>query len=214
DLRKMIVYAKGIGVGLVDVSTNGMYNMSDVVLGTSLSEIIVSLEADKKTHEMLRPGASWEKIVMNLENLYYQRKRGNYQWPIIRLQIIDLPENHDKIPQFIDWGLNYADTVYVKKLETMRASLGNRLISDDKATSILENRRPCKLLWFSLTVTSSGEISACCHDPHNKSVLGNINEMTIKEAWLKLAEIRQRHRRGDYSDFNGLCRQCLDFKNW
>ena len=213
DLRKMITYAKGIGIPYCDVSSNGMLPMAEVVLGTSLNEIIVSLDGFKETHEKLRPGSSWEKIRDNIGNLWWQRKRGNHQWPIIRLQIIDLPENHDKIPQFIDWGLTFADVVYVKRVESMRQSLGNRLIADDKANDLMLNRTACKQLYFCLTVTSSGDISACCHDGKNNTVLGNISEINIKDAWVKLAEIRQRHRMGDYSDFNGLCKNCTDY-NW
>jgi hypothetical protein len=114
------------------------------------------------------------------------------------MQIIDILETHYQIKDYIDkWGKR-ADVVYVKKLEAMAQSLGEKLVKFDES----KMKDKCKQLSFILTVNSNGDICRCCHDPCGKSVVGNIESMTLKEAW---------HKEIDMTDF---CKNCMDRLNW
>jgi radical SAM protein with 4Fe4S-binding SPASM domain len=209
DIGKMIIYAKSLGIPYVDLSTNGMYDMKKL-LGTGLNELIISIDGFKATHEKLREGADYDRIKENLSELTTAKWKRRDAFPYIRMQCIDLPETHDRIDDFIDYWKKKVDVVYIKTLETMAQNLGDKNAPQKVLDTLMVNRVPCKQLYFALTVTSNGDIAYCCHDPKDKSTLGHISKMTLEQAWNKLAPIRQRHNKGDYTE---LCANCTDW-NW
>ena len=77
-----------------------------------------------------------------------------------------------------------------------------------QSTDII-NRYPCYHLWFAPAVRANGDIVICCADPEGKSVVGNVNNMTIKEAWEKMEWVRQQHLSGVY---RGICTTCNVWK--
>ena len=70
-------------------------------------------------------------------------------------------------------------------------------------------RYPCYHLWLAPAVAYNGDILLCCNSPyHDKSsLLGNIKNITIAEAWQSsyLAQLRDEHKRGIYT---GICERC------
>jgi len=211
-LREMILYAKGAGIPYVDISTNGMLPMLKV-LGTGLDEIIVSLDGFEHTYHKLRRGGNWHRVVENTEKLRKERDRLNLARPLIRIQIIDLWETREDVKpdsEFIRWALGLGDVVYVKNVEAFSHTLGAKNLPQTQIVKRLSERKSCKQLYFALTVDSDGAIEACCHSPQGKATLGHVGGMTLKEAWIKLRPIRERHEKGDYSDLGGICSKCID----
>ena len=218
DLREMIVYAKGRGIPYVDVSTNGLLPMNGI-LGTELNELIISIDGFEKTYHALRGGGNWLQVVSNAERLRKERDRLRLKNPIIRVQCIDMWETREEVKpkegkestEFIDWAFSIGDVVYIKNIEAFSQNLGDRNLPQSDIVGRLATRKPCKQMYFCLTVNADGNIEACCHSPFGYSKLGNINEMTLKKAWDSIKEPRERHRQGDYSDFQGMCIQCTDY---
>jgi len=204
-IRQMVMYAKGKGIPYVDISTNGTLNMTGL-LGTSLNELIISIDGFKKEFEEMRHPAKYEKVMENIENFLICRNGHDY--PIIRAQIIEHPMTEPIMKEYIEHWVQKVDVVYVKRMEAMSQNLGDANISREEIDKRLKNRQPCKQLWFGLTVNSDGTYSYCCHDPKGKSVLGNAKDMTMEEAWHKQSEFRNGHFQGEYTE---LCRECVDF---
>ena len=192
DLREMIIYAKGMGISYVDVSTNGEFDMS-LVLGTGLNEIIVSCHKNNY---------KWVNL------LAYEK--GESPWPTTRIQVINFPENKERIKELLGrFGVGgFYDVIYVKNVEAMSQTLGDKNISQEEIDKRLKDRKPCKQLYFVLTVNSNGDIAYCCHDPKGLSVL---REKTLKEAWdsVNRTVVVQNHRKGNYTD---LCSKCCDYE--
>ena len=208
NLREMIIYAKAKGIPYVDVSTNAMLNMNSVI-GTGLDEIIVSLDGFKETHEKLRKGAKYDVVVGNLMSLINRRREVNEVRPIIRLQIIDKEETKPEIDKFIQEWKDKVDVIYLKNLETFAQNLGDRNISYGEIVKRLNNRQPCKQLWFVLTVDSNGDIEYCCHSPNGQAVIGNVHKGGLSSAWKKLKKIRKDHINGNYTQ---ICEGCVDYE--
>jgi radical SAM protein with 4Fe4S-binding SPASM domain len=209
EIGRMAGYAKSMGIPYVDISTNGMYDMRRL-LGTALNELIISVDGFKKTHEELRLGADYDRIMDNIGDFLIEKRRRKDWFPIVRMQIIDIPETHDQIEGYINKWAKRVGVVYVKTLEGMVQNLGDKMIPKEEIEKRLKNRKPCKQLNFVLTVDSNGDIEYCCHSPEGKAKLGNINDMTLQEAWAKVEPIRNAHRKGEYTD---LCLNCVDY-NW
>lgn len=211
-IREMVSYAKRRGIPYVDVSTNAMFDMRPL-LGTSLNELIVSIDGDEKTYDEVRIGGNYHKVVNNLKEFIKSKQEGNYDWPLIRLQIIDFdPPKYDIDKLIEEWlSSNQIDVVYKKKLEGMTQSIGNTAISKEEQCKRNTGRMPCKQLYYTLTVNSNGDIAYCCHDPQGQSVLGNIKDITLADAWKKEEKIREGQRNGVYGEF---CQNCCDWENW
>lgn len=212
NIREMITYAKGRGVPYVDLSTNAAIDFN-IVLGTSLNEIIISVDGFKDTFEKMRYPAKYDKVLFNISHFLKAKAMRKLDWPIIRVQMIDTDETRPYKEEFIKYWLDSgADVVYIKNLEVFSHTLGDTNLSQDKINQRLKFRQPCKQLDYTLTINADGDVCACCHDVDSKSRLGNIKKNTLKECWDKLEPIRKRHKRDNYSDFDGLCKKCVDWK--
>jgi len=212
-IREMASYAKRMGIPYVDISTNAMIDMTPL-LGTSLNELIVSIDGDEKTFSSIRKGGNYKKVVENLLKFLKKREEGKYDWPLIRLQIIDFQPPRYEINKLIDeWmdGPQKVDVIYKKLLEGMTHSIGNKILAKEEQEKRNRERKACKQLFYTLTVNSNGDIAYCCHDPKGKSILGNIKNMTLKEAWDKIEPIRQEQMKGIFNEF---CKDCCDWNTW
>lgn len=211
-IRDMINYSKRMVIPYVDVSTNGLIDMR-ILLGTALDELIISLDGiDNPTYNKSRNG-DYSKIEQNIINLLDAKEKGNYEYPFIRLQIIDMESNRPYLEQFVEKWIKKVDVVYIKNLEGMVQGLGDKLVTENEAMERNKYRQPCKQLFYTHNINWNGDHAFCCHDPHGQSVLGNVRDMTIREAWngtLKRKEMEQQ-KKGIYK---GLCEKCIDYETW
>ena len=212
NIRQMINYAKKMALPYVDVSTNALVDMRPL-LGTALDELIISLDGiNPLTYQKNRSG-DFEKIENNISLFLEAKAKGSYEYPFVRMQIIDMPSNRPYIDDFVKKWLPKADLVYIKKLEGMVQGLGDKLVDSAEIEKTYRDRQPCKQLFYTHNINWNGDHAFCCHDPFGKSLLGNIRNTTIKEAWSsneKLAEVeRQSH-----NVFAGLCQNCVDYGAW
>lgn len=207
-IRDMVNYVKKMGIPYCDVSTNALMDFTGL-LGTALDEIIISLDGiDNETYNRNRKGDYW-KIEANIMKFLREKEEGGYEYPFVRLQIIDMESNRPYLSDFIDKWLGKTDLIYIKKLEGMVQGLGDKLVPIEEQI----NRKPCKQLFYTHNINWNGDHAFCCHDPHGKSVIGNIRDMTISQAWnsqMKMLETRGQLD-GHYCDF---CLDCVDWGNW
>lgn len=66
-------------------------------------------------------------------------------------------------------------------------------------------RYPCYHPFLAPGVRANGDIVICCADPDGKSVVGNVNNMKISEAWKLMDKTRKEHLNGEYK---GICKTC------
>jgi len=211
-IRDMINYSKKMVIPYVDVSTNALLDMR-VLLGTALDELIISLDGiDNATYNQNRKG-DYSKIERNIYDLLEAKEEGNYEYPFIRLQIIDMESSRPYLQKFIDKWIDKVDVVYIKKLEGMVQGLGNKLVSDKIVAKLNSNRQPCKQLFYTHNINWNGDHAFCCHDPYGLSVNGNIKDTTIQDAWNSTFK-KQEVERQKAGVFNGLCEKCVDYGNW
>jgi MoaA/NifB/PqqE/SkfB family radical SAM enzyme len=207
-IRDMVNYIKKMGIPYCDVSTNALIDFTSL-LGTALDELIVSLDGiDEETYNKNRQG-DFRKIESNICRFINEKLKGKYEYPFVRMQIINMESNRPYLNDFIDEWQVLADVVYIKNLEGMVQGLGNKLVSKVPQ----RDRRPCKQLFYTHNINWNGDHAFCCHDPFGKSVIGNVKNMTIDEAWhhkLKMRELMSQVN-GFYGD---LCVDCVDWGNW
>lgn len=211
-IRDMAHYAKMMGIPYLDISTNGMIDMTDL-LGTALDEIIISLDGiDNSTYNDNRQG-DYKKIEDNINNLIYAKAEGRYEYPLIRLQIIEMDSTKPYLDSFVEKWSDKVDIIYIKKLEGMVQGLGNKLISHEDILNINLVRKPCKQLFYTHSITWNGDHSFCCHDPKGQTILGNIENMSIRDAWMSDIRTKEINRHKN-NIFQGICEPCVDWDYW
>jgi MoaA/NifB/PqqE/SkfB family radical SAM enzyme len=128
------------------------------------------------------------------------------------LSIIDQPESHVEVQQFVDYWTPLVDRVIV------RPYLENLGLTPTKPGTVVEQvgevkRWPCPQFWKRVTISPEGHIRFCVVDWLNESVLGHVQTHSIEDLW-KSAEydrLRKAHLEGRYGDAHKICGPCTDW---
>ncbi|MDH5748653.1 MAG: SPASM domain-containing protein, partial [Rhodospirillales bacterium] len=70
----------------------------------------------------------------------------------------------------------------------------------------------CRQLWLRLVVLSNGELVPCSQNIDGELSIGNIKDMTIREAWQgdKMLDLRASHLTNRISK-DCVCHDCIDW---
>lgn len=220
-------YAKEKGVAPVNLTTNGLTldnpaiehgrrvagkTMLEGLLELGIDIIDISLDAATKTrYEQIRVGSNFHRVWSNIHRLLYVREKRKAPTKLM-LSIIDQPEAHDEVEQFVAYWRPLVDRVLV------RPYLENLGLTPPKPGSIVERmnetpRWPCPQFWKRVSIGPDGSIRFCVVDWLDKSVVGHLRTHTIKELWqgAEYARLRACHLSGRYGEAHSICGPCTDW---
>lgn len=201
DLADFVRMAKKAGVIEVMINTNGTldYRTATDLVTFGIDRIIFSIDSiDEETYESQRVGADFHQVINALSSLHAFRKAFSRNGkPYIRVQKIDLPEtrNEKYVEYFAGMGV---DTVAINSYKEKDADL------------IEPEWEPlqCAQPFQRLVISWDGYFYPCCQGNTFKPI-GNIKDMTIKEAWNSglMNELRKSHKEGRQKEWS-QCRSC------
>ena len=215
DFFRMVRLAvqKGIATHTVTNCNLHTQEIAEQLICTGLRRVAVSIDgATAETHERGRLGASFTRILTNLERLVRLRKSGRI--PRIAVQMLALEYNYREIPAMThlclkmgvdeltiqgrptDWGKNsYVDQTvkragttagedYEKAInEAKTIARGSRLIFEDHR-SYYNIDDPCRKPWRDIYVATTGEVVPCCTIADPKVMcMGNLFEQSFNDIW-------------------------------
>ncbi len=194
---EMIEYAKTKDV-VVRLHTNAsvLNNKKGLeLIGSGIDLVSFSFDGiDKETYEGYRIGAQFEETLNNISDFLLLKKRLNKKQPFTVLELIDFSNidgdyKLDRLSYFMDQfrGLPL-NRVIVKKPHNFAGSVN---ISVDEADS---HYSPCTFLWHSLIIFWNGDILPCTQDFYGELSLGNIKDMSLKEAFNSQAIVSLREK--------------------
>ncbi|KQC04403.1 MAG: hypothetical protein APR53_03395 [Methanoculleus sp. SDB] len=193
DLVRMVAYAKDAGVMDVYFNTNATKLDEDAVrklIDAGLDRISISFEGyEKELYEKYRVGAQFEQVVGNIERLKAIKEELGVEKPLVRIQTVRVPELLGKEKNYADFWSARADEVGFLDMKDEEGNPDHRGRIYPWA---------CPQLWQRMTITWEGTILPCVHDIYEWMSFGNIQEITIREAWNSAREAgyREVHRRG------------------
>lgn len=203
ELPQMIAYAKEKGIMDVYFNTNAVLLTSDVnkrLIEVGLDRISISFEGtDADFYEKSRVGASFDKVVKNIKDFIQMRNEMGAEKPLVRVQMVALPELAPKLNEYKEFWEKIADEVSFIDFRDYSRNQGD-LVSD----------WICPFLWQRMLITWDGTISFCQLDYFNTLNSGNVNKgASIRDAWLSQAMNRARelHRSGQAHKIK-LCNAC------
>lgn len=171
-LINKISYAKHLGFKNIGFATNCTeldHDVSIALINSRLDTIICSIDGIKKeTHEAIRPGVIFEKVVENVKRFIKLRNKmaGNTR---ILIRFIRGKLNYEEWPAFYDYWNKY-----------LLHEIGDDVIKFDehnwakKERAGTINTLRCSDIFERFFIYSNGHVGFCCADDNGFFYLGNV----------------------------------------
>ena len=214
QFEELIAYAVSKGCSRTLLSINPLMltdDTADRLLRCGLSRIHISLDGhDDATFEHIRGvRKAYSKSVERLEKFLHKAERLRPNRPLIRLGMINFPENaasierlkavwesHPGIDEF--WSKQF--TVWSGQVESV-----NRLVDYKPSDRYVIT---CSFPWLSMTVLWDGRVVPCCSDHDGIYVYGDLKQSTLSQIWRAepISRLREEFLSGTVT--NKLCANC------
>lgn len=190
-------------VGLLDyfVMTNGILlneDISKALIESKVDRLNISIDAaTSDTYKRIR-GADLKKLEENIDT--FLKCRGSRTLPLLRVSFVKQPGNYQEVQMFLEKWRNKADLVDFQDM----VDYGNvdTLLEIEKKIDYI-----CPFPFTKMCIRWNGDIYPCTNPYQKYFKIGNLNEMTIEEAWNYpvWAELRNRMLK---KDMPLACKNC------
>jgi radical SAM protein with 4Fe4S-binding SPASM domain len=201
-------------------STMGYFdtiNYKDLIDSLCLDQLNISFYGQtEELSKKYQPGLDWSKTKSNIKEFFKYRKEQHLTKPEIRMQYFRVPE---LMKHFADFKKEWEELTDVIETHFI-STLGGRLkdfeeFSYHGSAELEEDPRgtPCPQLWSMFNVLSNGDVTPCCADDYDTTIMGNMNEQSAQEIWHgeKFNNFRQLHINRKFKEIP-LCKDCTVWK--
>lgn len=201
------------------LSSRSGFNTNAVLLDKELADELVSLftgtvsvsiDGFKESHERIRRGSSYQRVLDNTLYLLESRERRGSPHPTVVVNLTRVDQSSEEIDQFVRYWLPLVDGVEVYE----QLTYDNKLLTRNEHVSrVLEagKRRLCTYPWTSLSVLSDGSVTLCCHDVRGLGVniSARVDGPNLLSVWRgrEFANVRKQHLRGEFRQMPA-CANC------
>lgn len=202
DVYDFVRYAKEKGLVDVYFNTNAVLldeKIANSLIDAKLDRLSISFEGyTKDIYERYRVGSDFDLVLNNIKNIQKLKHEYHVDYPKIRIQTVLLPELKSSIKLYIKFWKDIVDEVGFLDYQP-RVEKRDMLIFDWS----------CCQLWQRMGILVDGTIIPCNHDERKLIQLGNVNDVSIREAWFsnKMNEMRELHKSGK-SHLIKSCKDC------
>lgn len=237
EVKDVITLCKKYGVMDIFFGTNGVLldeEMSMFLIEQDVTRLEISLDAaTKETYLAIRSKDKFEIVQSNIRKFIELRNSLGKKTPVVRLAFVVQDLNVSERKLFLQqWsGLaDYVDFQQMSDFSTVTQRLGKSLdyylFEDESDQEKLDSTQKlkekleasngitgselfCPYPFNSLNVWANGDISPCCCFHGRALTIGNVKDMSLKEAWNgnALSALRSEILEGR---LNKVCRSCLD----
>lgn len=213
---QMLGYAKKHSGTTVTLTTNGvLLNDKNIqlLLDTGVDVVDISIDAfSVEAYKQIRKG-NLEITRRNVLALIQKIKECGMETKVV-VSYVEQELNKHETTLFKDfWEANGASYVVIRRLHSCSGAKTDLAIERRKENNELE-RRACLYPWERIVLTPRGELAFCPSDWVHGSVVGDYNNLTIKEAWHGefYTKLREAHLTNNYAK-HSFCGQCPDWKS-
>ena len=217
-LCERVSYAKAKGFRNVGISTNVDLLTREKALAifeSGIDNVILSIDGVRKeTHEAVRPGVRFERVVKNAEQAIVLRNAGNFKTRfVVRFIRQDLNRSEWQVYKSF-WGARISRergdfvTAYDVHACEKTSLMKDSVLPRGRIEEI--ERKPCPLISDVLNILADGRVVLCAEDwLHGEYNFGNAGERSPIELFNspKFAAIRAVHASGEKNQFP-ICRSC------
>lgn len=212
-INNFIEYANEKKV-LLFVSTNGFYTKEKMlsILNSKPDIIRFSFQGlNKKEYERFRVPAKYDTVTDNLRFCAEKRDELGWERPYIILSTSILDETEEEVNDFKKKWLQWVDRVEIGKTSFYWVEPGKENSDLKERVRIDPTYLKCLEILTKISINWNGDITACCGDYNGFMVIGNIQDMTIKDAWdsAKEQEFRELVAYDTLHSKLPLCKNCF-----
>lgn len=203
DIKEIIRIVKEEGGGIDNfIITNGYELNEDIInllIDIQWERIYISLDAAKpETYKSIR-GMELEHVEENINRLISTRDKRRSMLPLVRVSFVIQDENRDEMQDFIEKWKDKVDVIDFQNLihyESME-------IKRDLPNLDYQCAYPFRTMLFDC----DGIIYPCCTEFGYKMPIGNIETMSVEQAWNSqlMVELRKSMIEKNLCD---VCRNC------
>jgi len=207
-MPELIKYAKDHGVIEVMLNTNATLldeKTAKALIKAGTDKIICSVDGyTKDVYENVRIGANFETVLENIKRLQRLKKEKRLKKPIVRVQMVDTPRNHQQIKGYIKFWSKIAEQVAIEEMLDWNVKEEDSSVVKDFV---------CAQLWQRLIILADGSVLPCCRAMRGGNekleVVGNVHKESIENIWKgkKMSRLRELHKEGRSHEIK-MCRLC------
>ncbi len=213
-----IEYAKDKGFRNIAISTNAdllLKKKQKKLLDTGIDTVLFSIDGVKKeTHEKIRRGVKFERVVGNCQSIIKMRDEGNYQTRFVMRFIKQDCNKAEWEPFRKFWTSKLSkeknDLVILYDMHTWGGKiLSKNAILKGSAENPEIEKKPCHHL-YNLIVLADGTVPLCSEDfLEGRYNFGNVKNKSSMEIFncQRFNKIRQIHLEGKKNTLE-LCKEC------
>jgi radical SAM protein with 4Fe4S-binding SPASM domain len=162
--------------------------------------VYISLDAaNADTYKNIR-GYDLNKVEQNILRLMEIKRKKQSVFPIVRVSFVIQPENENEVDKFYNKWENKIDVIDFQKF-----------IDFEKKNQPIENFtfKKCQGPFVNLSITCEGEILPCCSEYGKDLSLGNLENISLMEAWNcnKMQNLRKSFL--EKANLPYICQVCL-----
>lgn len=215
DLWERLDYAAAAGCTNLVLNSNGTllerWDNIDHILASPLKRFILSLDGlSPEVFETVRAKARWDVVYPAVERLCAERLRRNQKYPVIIAQFSVLPENAHEVEAFRAYWHERGAEVKIRPM--LEWTAGGSVRSD----TIQHNddfRIACPWGNNTMAIHQDGRVVTCAVDYAGRFDVGNVGDISLKEAWQRLGErLRRPHREHRWDQLPEICKGCGDWQ--
>lgn len=215
ELWDRLDYAAAAGCRNLVLNSNGTlldrWDNIEKILASPLRRFILSLDGlSKEVFETIREKAKWHQVYPAVEELCRRRLARRQRYPVIVAQFSVMQQNMHEVEAYRDyWSERGAEV----KIRPMLEWTATGSVRTDTIVHDSDFRIACPWGNNTMAIHQDGSVVTCAVDYEGKFKVGNINDISVREAWLRLGEkVRKPHREHRWADIPKLCKSCGDWQ--
>lgn len=222
ELPQLVKYSKELGYEYSFITTNGSVASEELLIElfeAGLDSIKFSINAGtKETYKKIHGKDDFDNAMNALKFSYQYRLEHDKNYKIF-VSCVGVKDNYHELKSFRDLAEQYSDEIvfyypcgYAGQNNDIAKKLRVDMSELDAKTFEIKHTTPCNVLWNSINITCEGYLALCCSEADNRLIVEDLNQMSVREAWLgdKMSRIREKHLAHDTSHMP--CHSCISEK--
>ena len=216
NLAEHVRYAKGLGVRYVYLTSNAALATPDratAVLEAGLDSIKFSVNAgSREKYRLVHGHDDFDKVIANIRFISELKKQRFPKLKVFASCVVTSP---------VDDELDEIRALLEPLVDEIQFSpIHNQSGQTHEQFALLKSERskdpppqgqasPCFMLWKRVHLTYEGFLSLCCVDYEGSLRYADLNQTSLREAWVN-ETMREMRRRQILQELHGtLCQNCL-----